>query len=57
MGNLTTIKRACSVYAIKNKVNTDKVTSSALQAWMTKATGNYHALPTPIYVFSINMIH
>ena len=57
MGNLTTVKRACSVYAAKKKVSPDKVISGALQSFMTAATGNYHALPTPTYVFSINMIH
>ena len=57
MGNLTTLKRARDVYAAKKKVRPDKVGSAALQFFMTEATGNFHALPIPTYVFSINMIH
>ena len=40
MGNLTTVKRAAEVYAIKKGLTLEKVTSAALQTFMMETAGN-----------------
>ena len=50
MGNLTTVKRAAEVFAKKKGMTIDKVTSAALQSFMTETSGNYDTLPTTTYV-------
>ena len=45
MGSLTTVRRACEVYAKLKRISTDAVTSAAVQSHMTKAVGGATKIP------------